>query len=284
MIKCCHRCESILRALPSVERRLTGTYCGVSMGLETNAESIRVLEREIEDGNGDIIKLKRARNSLLNISMRVPPEILGDIFSWILVRPDPDPDSELHFNRLPEGCYNFLLVCHHWFQVASHIPKLWTYCGNTLQDWEKWHHLHPRVTPLDLVLSHTSPPTTQPFIEPALGDALRDRATQDAVRQVHLLCNYGYLLSLVTSLLTPEGEGVQYRSIESIGGLLDLLPLPSPFRSRALHFFPPLCQPAILHLSPPRHPNRLTDDSPGLSATPMRTDRSSRPRPDPKNV
>jgi len=38
---------------------------------------LRVLERRIEEGKGDIIKIKRARNSLLNIPMRIPPEILG---------------------------------------------------------------------------------------------------------------------------------------------------------------------------------------------------------------
>ena len=190
------------------------------MGLETNEESIIALEKQIEDGNGDIIQLKRARNSLLNISMRVPPEILGDIFSWILVRPDPDPDSESHFNRLPTGSYKFLLVCHHWFQVASHTPKLWTYCGNSLQDWEKWHHLHPQVIPLDLVLKDKSSRLIQPFvddfIDPVVEDALRDRAARDTIRQVHLLCRRGSSLSLAISIITPEGEGVQCRSIESI--------------------------------------------------------------------
>ena len=231
------------------------------MGLETNEESIIALEKQIEDGNGDIIKLKRARNSLLNISMRVPPEILGDIFSWILVRPDPDPDSESHFNRLPNGSYKFLLVCHHWFQVASHTPKLWTYCGNSLQDWEKWHHLHPQVTPLDLVLRHRSPPTTQPFIDPAVEDALRDRATRDAVRQVHLLCHDGHLLSLVTSLLTPEGEGVQYRSIESID-------LRIRWETRCPNFLLPHSSPQVAKPPPPwstettvMGPPRATDHS-----------------------
>ena len=46
------------------------------MGPEANIDLIRVLEKQIEEGNGDIIKLKRDRNSLLNISTRVPPEIL----------------------------------------------------------------------------------------------------------------------------------------------------------------------------------------------------------------
>jgi hypothetical protein len=57
-----------------------------SMGRETNIESIRALEKQIEEGRGDTIKLKRARNSLLNISIRAPPEILGRIFFLVVAR------------------------------------------------------------------------------------------------------------------------------------------------------------------------------------------------------
>jgi hypothetical protein len=56
------------------------------MGREVNIDSIQALEKRIEEGKGDKIQLKRARNSWLNISTRVPPEILGDIFVWSLVR------------------------------------------------------------------------------------------------------------------------------------------------------------------------------------------------------
>lgn len=52
------------------------------MGREVNEDWIRDLEKKIEEGTADIIQLKRARNSLLNIFTRVPPEILGSIFRW----------------------------------------------------------------------------------------------------------------------------------------------------------------------------------------------------------
>ena len=55
------------------------------MGREVNMDSIRALEKQIEEGKGDSIELKRTRNSLLNITARVPPEILGDVFAWCLV-------------------------------------------------------------------------------------------------------------------------------------------------------------------------------------------------------
>ena len=186
------------------------------MGPEVNIESIRELERQIEEAKRRIVKLKRARNSLLNISTRVPPEILGDIFSWTLARGDPISSRDSHFDGFPKGSYNFLLVCHHWSDVASHTPKLWNFWGNTMEEWRTWHHRHPQVTPLDLVLdgdvSHNATfiPTDDTLI-----DTLRDRATRDTIRQVHLSGCDGGPLSSIISLLTPD-EGVQHRSIESI--------------------------------------------------------------------
>ena len=176
-------------------------------------ESIRALEKQIEEGKGDTVKLKRARNSLLNISTRVPPEILGEIFSWTLVRGDPT----LYFDGLPKGSYNFLLVCHHWFEVASNTPKLWTFWGNTLEEWKKRHHRHPQVAPLDLVLNTGRVSVTLfASIDDSLADSLRDRATRDTIRQVHLLGDEASPLSKVISLLTPVDKVVQHRSIESI--------------------------------------------------------------------
>ena len=45
------------------------------MGRETNIDSIRVLGEQNEEDKGDIVELRRAGNSLLNISTLVPPEI-----------------------------------------------------------------------------------------------------------------------------------------------------------------------------------------------------------------
>ena len=82
------------------------------MGREADVHLIRALEKQIEEGSGDIIKLKRTRNSVLNISTRVPPEILGYIFAWSLAR-------NAGFDGLRKGSYNFLLVCHHWFEYTG---------------------------------------------------------------------------------------------------------------------------------------------------------------------
>ena len=183
------------------------------MGKEVNIESIRALEGQIEEGKGDAIKLKRARNSLLNISTRVPPEILEDIFSWTLARPDPALDLDSHFDGFHKGCYNFLLVCHHWFEVASHTTKLWGFWGNTLWEWGKWHRFH-RGAPVDLVLSDYGKEIGVP-LDNTLKDKLRDCAARDIVRQVHLWSCDPSLLPSIISSLTPDGEGVHHRSIES---------------------------------------------------------------------
>ena len=118
------------------------------MGHEINIDRIRNLEKEIEGGVGDIIELKRARNSLLNISVIVPPEILGSIFCWNVT-----PDGGLpRIGGFRKGTHNFLLVCHYWFEAVSRTPELWGYWGNTLKMWLRRHKCSG-TTPVDPVLN-----------------------------------------------------------------------------------------------------------------------------------
>jgi hypothetical protein len=183
----------------------------------------RALEKQIEEGERDMIKLKRARNSLLNISTRVPAEILGDIFAWSVFREeDHSLHTVSHFNGVRKDSYNFLLVCRHWFEVASGTLELWNFWGNTLREWKN-RHSHPGVTPLDLVL-RKHPDDHDAIVDEPLQGTLRNRALQDTIRQIHL---GGIdpnilqpiappILQLIISSLTPDGEGVRHSSIESI--------------------------------------------------------------------
>ena len=181
-----------------------------SIGAEINTSSILALEEQIKEGRGDVIQLKRTRNSLLNIFTRVPPEILGYIFRWNVI-----PAGA--FGGLQKGSYNFLLVCHHWFEVASHTPSLWNFWGNTLEQWSQRYQRYTSV-PLDLTLNdvrYWCDTNTLPFGE-RIRNALRDRAARGSIRSAHLRSWKTDLFRSVISSLTPDGEGIRDSGIESL--------------------------------------------------------------------
>ena len=182
------------------------------MGPEINIDSILALEKQIEEGLGDAIQLKRARNSLLNISILVPAELLGRIFRWNVI-----PDY--YRGNVQGGSYNFLLVCHHWFEVASGTPELWSYWGNTLGEWSR-RCQHPGTAPLDLRLDSELYPRFRRgearTVDGPLRDALRDRATRGSIRSIRISGENTDLLDSVISSLTPDGEDTRSSSIESL--------------------------------------------------------------------
>ena len=182
------------------------------MGREINIDRILYLEKQIEEGAGDTIKLKRARNSLLNISTIVPPEILGSIFLWNVTPAGGLPP----FGPLPKDTYNFLLVCRHWFEVASHTPELWSFWGDTLKKWSQWYK-RSGTTPVDLVLNGYGDMDDSDisFNGPVRG-ALQDLAARDAIRSLHLWSIKTSLVTSILSTLTTDGEDVRCSSIESI--------------------------------------------------------------------
>ena len=112
-----------------------------------------------------------------------------------------------------KGSYNFLLVCHHWFQVANLTPGLWDSWGNNLKDWKRWH-LRSGTFALDLFLDGWR--YNDGVFDQALRDTLRDRAARDVIRKVHLKSDDTRLLTAIISSLIPGGEDVRPSSIESI--------------------------------------------------------------------
>ena len=164
------------------------------------------MEKQIglEEHEMAIIRLKRTRNSFLNVSTLLPPEILGNIFRW-----NDIPDGD--FGGLPKDSHNFLLVCHHWFEVASHTPDLWSFWGNNVQDWAHWH-ARCGTAPLDLVLAKYP---SYDFGD-ELHNALQDCSTRDLIRRVHLRgTRVADLLNSVVSSIVTEGEGTRSNCVES---------------------------------------------------------------------
>ena len=180
------------------------------MGRERNLDSIRAMEKEIEerDSEATVFKLKRARNSLLNITILVPPEILGRIFHMTMIQ---------QARYWPPGVpCNILLVCHHWFEVALRTPQLWTSWGSTLQDWKRCYTC-PKVPRFNLVLKpcYWARGMEQSLDEPIL-EALRGIAARDFIRWIYLSNAGSALLNSIISSVTPRGEGIQSTSLESI--------------------------------------------------------------------
>ena len=174
------------------------------MDRETNADSIRALEEQIREHERVIIQLKRTRNSRLNVS-KLPPEVLGKIFHWnVTLKGD--------FDGLDKGSHDFLFVCHHWFEVASRTPEIWSFWGNTPKDWARWCR-RSETAPLDLVLGYDDYETR--YFDANLRNALKDRVTRDAIRRVHLMPTTSKHLSSIIALLASNHEELRSNSIES---------------------------------------------------------------------
>src|ERR1700743_148675 len=113
--------------------------------------------------------------------MRLPSEILGYIFAWI-VTPERrySTHSRTSFLGLKKISYNFLLICRHWLEVASNTPEVWSFWGNKLRDWRKRYH-RAGVASTDLVLDDYHP---EVLCDP-LKVALKDHAAKNKIREVH---------------------------------------------------------------------------------------------------
>lgn len=196
------------------------------MGRQASIDAILALGKQIEEMEAESIRLKRSQNSLLPVAC-VSPEVLGHIFCLCAIPAADDGD----FAGLEEDSYNFLFVCHHWFEVARRSPGLWSFWGNTLEDWKRQC---PRsgTSPLNLILEHRvslankalyrrvrSSDEEEHWVGPYdrdLRNALREYARRDGIRKVHLGGNDIQLLTTIISTLIPKNDGAQDSSVESI--------------------------------------------------------------------
>ncbi|KAF9777537.1 hypothetical protein BJ322DRAFT_1179467 [Thelephora terrestris] len=207
------------------------------MGSEVNGARIRQLDDEIEGAVGSTIDRKRARNALLNITVRIPPELLGMVFFWII-------HERIYLRKFQPTSYHFLLVCCRWYQIARHTPELWSFWGHTLAGWL------PRIgwsgaIPVDLVLNGYQVGGPGLPLHPSIWTALQDHGARNAVRSLQLWSERKRVLAEVLDALTPDGDERHCSSLELVSlRLVDA----SDFMARS--YFPRLTH---LHLSTGTH-------------------------------
>ena len=172
---------------------------------DLNTEPVQKFEEQTIEHERAILTLKRTRNSLLNV-FKLPPEVLGNIFCWNAAPTDD-------FLGWEDESHSFLLVCHHWFEVASRTPELWSFWGTTPMEWKRCYR-HSMSAPLDLALEAYTHTHCGSF-DTTLRNVLRDRATRDTIRRIHLESDNPELLSSIVSSLTTNCEGLQSNSVES---------------------------------------------------------------------
>lgn len=148
-----------------------------------------------------MVKRRRTQNSLLNI-FQLPPEILGYIF-WLSSSPEGFEKRSLQF----------LTVCHYWYEVALGTSSLWSFWGNTLQEWKKFYLRRPEA-PLDLVLDGVK--QKKPRLNTSLEKALIGRASRGTIRRVHLRCANRKLLGSILWTLAPKQGEIRKSSVESL--------------------------------------------------------------------
>ena len=165
---------------------------------EVNAHAIRNLEARIQHYGRDTTHLKRLRNSLLNVSVYLAPEILGHIFWWRVVS---GVDSG---GRISGRTFNFLLVCRYWFDVATSTPSLWAFWGTSLRECVAFHR-HSGAVPLYLNLTDVN---SDREVWNASG-VLQDQNVHRRIRHLHIQTSPRALASILSLMSTPQPSSLQ---------------------------------------------------------------------------
>lgn len=100
--------------------------------------------------------------------------------------------------------FNFLFVCHHWFEFVVRTPELWSSWGYSLRDWKQRRTSH-RTARLDLQLRNSD---SREHLDENLQNALQDRAARDTIRQVKLIVGSSQPQNSIISSITNGGEGI----------------------------------------------------------------------------
>ena len=173
------------------------TDCGDS-SREVNAHAIQNLEAKIQHHEQEIIRLKRLRNSLLNPSVCLAPEILGHIFWWSVVS-GVGPSG-----RIAGNTFNFLLVCRYWYDVATSTPPIWAFWGTSVRECVAFHRYSGAV-PLYVNLVDAS---TNRDIKEASG-VLQDWSVRRRIRHLHVHTSPRALASIFSFTSAPHPSFVR---------------------------------------------------------------------------
>jgi len=170
------------------------------MGRETSICSIRALEKQIKESEGDIIKFKRARNSSLNTSTRAPRNPRSHL--------RPEPRSGGGYISTPPG---LLEMKKGLLRLPPRLPPLVRgrianpgtveFLGEALSS--------SRICPLELVPFGPECDFSTTF-DGSIQDAVRSRIMQDTIRQVHLItCDGDTLPSIISSDKDGQNENIE---------------------------------------------------------------------------
>ena len=147
----------------------------------------------------NIVYLGGLRSPLFNGPVYLPPEVLGHIF-WCRVVSGVNSSGSIS-----RGTYNFLLVCRHWFDVATSTPSLWAFWGTSLREFLTFHR-HSGDVPLYINLTNINSDrvTDASYI-------LQDWSVQRRICDLHIRTSPGALTNILSLMSMPRPSLVRSR-------------------------------------------------------------------------
>ena len=159
--------------------------------------------------------LKRPGSSSLNVPAHLAPEILGHIFWCEVVS-----NVNCNIRWVYMNTFKFLLVCHHWFNVATSTPSLWAFWEIPLSECTKYSHISRDVplyiktfhhysgnTPLYINIKPTNPNSDQEVMDAS--NILQDWGVQKRICDLHIHTSAEVLAKIITFMSMPQPSPIQ---------------------------------------------------------------------------
>ncbi|KAJ7319303.1 hypothetical protein DFH08DRAFT_713752, partial [Mycena albidolilacea] len=101
----------------SIEAGITTSYIGE---LESQIALLDKAPASLQIRRADLVQSVKTHKAILSPIRRLPPEILGEVFSLIL-------ETTFHFDLISEHApWLFTRICQRWSAVALATPALWS--------------------------------------------------------------------------------------------------------------------------------------------------------------